>query len=58
MLAEVPAAALHTEIRLAAARHPGRRIAGEFLTERGWVRFLTAGDERDPVYFSKEVKKR
>jgi hypothetical protein len=43
VLAELPAAGLHDEIRRQAAAHPGRLVAGEYQLRGGWRRFLIAG---------------
>lgn len=54
VLAELPAAEMHDEIRRQAALYPGRLVAGEFLLRGEWRRFLVAGLPRDPAYFSEE----
>jgi hypothetical protein len=37
---EVSGARLHTDAQRLAAEHPGHTVAGEWLSQLGWTRFL------------------
>jgi hypothetical protein len=43
VLATPAVSPLHAELRRQMANHPGQRVCGEWLSPRGWVRFVEGG---------------